>query len=60
MSRPSSNHRGGVNVAFVDNHTEFLANSISYTVYQQLMTPNGRRSNMPFPTYVLKDKDWKQ
>jgi prepilin-type processing-associated H-X9-DG protein len=60
VARPSSNHRGGVNVVFADNHTEFLVNSIEYTVYQQLMTPNGLRSSMPRNQYLLRDVDWKR
>jgi prepilin-type N-terminal cleavage/methylation domain-containing protein/prepilin-type processing-associated H-X9-DG protein len=60
VARPSSNHRGGVNAVFADNHTEFLVDAIEYKVYQQLMTPNGLRSHMPQYKYLLKDTDWKQ
>ncbi|MCO6456107.1 MAG: DUF1559 domain-containing protein [Pirellulaceae bacterium] len=60
VARPSANHRGGVNAAFADNHTEFLVDAIEYTVYQQLMTPNGLRAAMPHNRYLLKDSDWKQ
>ena len=38
---PSSNHPGGVNVAFCDGHTMFLSEDIAYRVLQQLMTPDG-------------------
>ena len=37
---PSSNHPGGVNVVFADDHTAFLQESIQPTVYCQLMTSN--------------------
>ena len=43
FARPASNHGSGVNVVFCDGHTLFLADSIDYTVYQQLLTPNGRK-----------------
>jgi prepilin-type processing-associated H-X9-DG protein len=39
--RPSSNHPGGVNVAFCDSRTMFLREDIAYRVLQQLMTPDG-------------------
>jgi prepilin-type processing-associated H-X9-DG protein/prepilin-type N-terminal cleavage/methylation domain-containing protein len=42
-ARPASAHSGGVNVAFADGHGDFLRDDIDYKVYQQLMTPNGRK-----------------
>jgi prepilin-type processing-associated H-X9-DG protein/prepilin-type N-terminal cleavage/methylation domain-containing protein len=42
-ARPASAHSGGVNVAFCDGHGDFLRDDIDYTVYQQLMTPWGRK-----------------
>jgi prepilin-type N-terminal cleavage/methylation domain-containing protein/prepilin-type processing-associated H-X9-DG protein len=42
-ARPASAHSGGVNVAFCDGHGMFLRDDIDYRVYQQLMTPNGRK-----------------
>lgn len=47
FARPSSFHAGGVNMGFVDGHVQFIPASISYTVYMQLMTPDGMKSNMP-------------
>jgi prepilin-type N-terminal cleavage/methylation domain-containing protein len=35
---PSANHSGGIVSAFCDGHTKFIADTISYTVYAQLMT----------------------
>jgi prepilin-type N-terminal cleavage/methylation domain-containing protein/prepilin-type processing-associated H-X9-DG protein len=39
-ARPSSNHGGGVNVAFCDGNVRFLNDRVEYKVYVQLMTPN--------------------
>ena len=63
-----------MNVAFCDGHGEFLRDDIDYNVYQQLMTPNGRKCVDPprdcqlatsaaikrFPNAPpLAEKDWK-
>jgi prepilin-type processing-associated H-X9-DG protein len=40
FARPSSNHGGGVNVAFCDGNVRFLKENIYYPVYVQLMTSN--------------------
>lgn len=45
-ARPSSFHSGGVNVAFCDTHVTFLKQDVDYGVYAQLMTPNGKESDM--------------
>ena len=42
--RPSSNHPGGVVVAFCDGHVRFINEDMAYDVYKQLMTPNGADS----------------
>lgn len=39
---PSSNHAGGVVVAFCDGHTAFLKDSLATYVYGQLLTPRSR------------------
>ena len=42
-ARPASGHAAGsFNTVFVDGHAQSIAADIDYTVYQQLMTPNGR------------------
>ena len=73
-SRPSAAHPGGVNVAMCGGETFFLRDDIEYRVYEQLMTSNGARSNMPIDTsspsaptdptksnraYILNDADYK-
>lgn len=58
LARPSSFHNAGVNVAFASNRVKFLSADINYTVYQQLMTPDARRSNMPRKGYLLSERDY--
>lgn len=58
-ARPSSNHYGGVNVAFAGGNTMFLRQEINYQVYQALMTPNGSQSNVPNPGFLLDDSMYK-
>lgn len=43
FARPASGHSGGVNIVFADGHTQFLREDIDYTVYQRLLTPNGKK-----------------
>jgi prepilin-type N-terminal cleavage/methylation domain-containing protein/prepilin-type processing-associated H-X9-DG protein len=57
-ARPSSRHPGGVNAVFADGHTAFLRDGVDYHVYQQLMTPDGKKSEMPCNDYVLKSGDF--
>ena len=57
-ARPSCEHVGGANVAFADGHTSFLTEDIAYHVYQELMTPNGSKSDAPCPNYLLQDGDY--
>jgi prepilin-type processing-associated H-X9-DG protein len=43
FARPASPHPGGsFNVIFADGHGDSISPEIDYTVYQRLMTPNGR------------------
>jgi prepilin-type N-terminal cleavage/methylation domain-containing protein len=60
MSRPSSYHPGTVNVVFCDKRATSLNETIDYHVYQQLMTANGRRSDVPYRRYLLQDRDYTQ
>ena len=57
-ARPSSLHPGGVNVMFADGHGQFLADGIQYHIYQQLMTPDDHRSDMPIKGFILKAEDY--
>jgi hypothetical protein len=46
-ARPSSWHPDGVVVAYCDGRTAFMADTIDYRVYCQLMTPNGAQAMEP-------------
>lgn len=54
LARPSSAHNGGVNMGFADGGTKFVTENIDYRVYQALMTPRGKSSDVPFKEYVLE------
>lgn len=54
LARPSSAHTGGVNMAFADGTVRFITDEIEYRVYQALMTPRGKSSNVPRPEFVLE------
>ncbi len=53
LARPSSLHIGGANVAMMDGTIRFLTETIDYRVFQALMTPNGKKSDVPTPEFVL-------
>ncbi len=57
-ARPSSLHPGSVNIMFADGHGQFLADGIQYHIYQQLMTPDDHRSDMPIKGFILKAEDY--
>jgi hypothetical protein len=57
-ARPSSRHHHGVNAVFADGHVAFIRDRVDYHVYQQLMTPNGSKSEMPCPGYLLQTGDY--
>ncbi|MCG8586665.1 MAG: DUF1559 domain-containing protein [Pirellulales bacterium] len=44
-ARPSSFHKGGVNIAMCDGRVLFVRQTIDYHVYRQLMTPFGNGSD---------------
>ncbi|MEM6779736.1 MAG: DUF1559 domain-containing protein, partial [Planctomycetota bacterium] len=54
LARLSSAHAEGVYAATADGGTRFLTESLDYRVYQALLTPNGAKSNVPDPGYVLE------
>jgi prepilin-type N-terminal cleavage/methylation domain-containing protein len=57
-ARPSSNHGGGVNVAFISGRAMFLREDINYRVYIALMTLNEKKSDAPDPGFQLEDKHY--
>ncbi len=56
LARPSSAHVEGVNCAFADGQTRFVTTSIDYRVYQALLTPRGKSSDVPWKEFVLTDE----
>ena len=54
LARPSSAHVDGVNMSFADASVKFISDSIDYRVYQALMTPRGKSSNVPYNEYILQ------
>lgn len=57
-ARPSSAHSGVVNVGFASGRTMAISDQIDYAVYQSLLTPNNRKSDMPTRSYILKGEDY--
>lgn len=56
LARPSSAHVDGVNCAFADGQTRFVTASVDYRVYQALLTPRGKSSDVPWKEFVLTDE----
>jgi len=54
---PSSNHPGGVQVAFVGGQVQFISDQIDNLVYAQLMTSNHNRSDLLNVAENSLDKD---
>jgi hypothetical protein len=54
-ARPSSEHGGGVNVAFASGRALFLHETIDYKVFRALMTLNEKNSNSPERNFILED-----
>ena len=57
---PSSNHPGGVNVAFCGGTVRFMGDSIDPVIYGQLMTSNARKSSLVNPTNTKPDRQLQQ
>jgi prepilin-type processing-associated H-X9-DG protein len=55
--RPSSRHPGGVIMAFADGSARFVSEDIQYHVYQSLMTPSNKNSDMPQRGFVMSSGD---
>ncbi|MGB7326010.1 MAG: DUF1559 domain-containing protein [Rubripirellula sp.] len=56
LARPSSLHTGGVNMAMADGSIKFVTTSISYPVYQAMMTPSGQSSDVPANEFLPTDE----
>jgi prepilin-type N-terminal cleavage/methylation domain-containing protein len=56
LARPSSAHVDGVNCGMADGGTRYIAQSINMRVYQALLTPRGKSSDVPWPEFVLTDE----
>jgi hypothetical protein len=54
-ARPSSEHGGGVNVAFGSGRARFIRETIDYDVYRALMTLSEKHSDSPRPNVVFDD-----
>jgi prepilin-type N-terminal cleavage/methylation domain-containing protein len=54
-AKPSSDHSGGVNVAFGSARALFLRETIDYKVFRALMTLNDKQSDSPNPDLILDD-----
>ena len=59
-ARPSSGHNGVVNASMLDGSTISISDGLDYKVYQALMTPMTRSSDVPSHKYLLKDDDFRQ
>ncbi len=59
-ARPSSNHPGSSVVGMLDGSTKSLDEQVDYHVYQALMTPQTKQSDVPFHNYLLKEDDYIQ
>ncbi len=56
LARPTSFHWDGANFAMADGSVKLINNTIDYRVYQALMTPRGKSSDVPFSEYVLTEE----
>lgn len=57
-ARPSSGHSGVVNVAMLGGSVTTMSDGIEYVVYQALLTPHTKASDVPNKTYILKEADY--
>jgi hypothetical protein len=54
-AKPSSDHGGGVNVAFGSGRAMFLRDTIDYDVFRAIMTLNEKHSDSPRRDLILDD-----
>ncbi|QDS93044.1 hypothetical protein FF011L_17990 [Roseimaritima multifibrata] len=53
LARPSSAHGDIVFGGFLDGSTRSISQDIDYRVYQAILTPKGKSSNVPFNEFIL-------
>lgn len=58
LAIPSSNHTGLFNAAMLGGSVTTISNEIDYRVLQALMTPHTKQSDVPDPSYKLKEDDY--
>ena len=56
FARPSSLHSGGVNAVFCDTGTRFITETIDYRVYQAMLTPKGKKSDVPEKEFTITNE----
>ncbi len=56
LARPSSAHSDGVNIGLADGSTRFINSGIDSRVYQAMLTPRGKSSDVPWPEFVMTDE----
>jgi prepilin-type N-terminal cleavage/methylation domain-containing protein len=56
LARPSSAHVESVNMGFADGATRSVTETVDYRVYQALLTPRGKSSDVPWPEFQLTDE----
>jgi hypothetical protein len=57
-ARPTGMHPGVVVAAFADGSTKSIDEEIDYHVYQSLMAPHDRSSDIPNLNYKLQEDDY--
>ena len=56
-ARPSGFHAGTIAVALADGSTRLISDDIEYHVYQALMAPHDKLSDIPDLNFVFKEDD---
>jgi prepilin-type N-terminal cleavage/methylation domain-containing protein len=56
-AHPSSDHSGVVIMTFADGSVRNISKNLAYHVYQQVLTPNSKKSLQPAKNYLLRDGD---
>jgi hypothetical protein len=57
-ARPSAGHTSVVNVAMLGGSVTAMSDGIDYVVYQALLTPHTKASDVPNKMYILKEADY--